>query len=127
MTRRAALIVIALLISPVLHAAGVQDLTGKWNGTFNMTVDGNQSDDVVFMNLTQKGNVVTGTAGPTLDRQWAIANGKVDGVKVTLDVQSEGPLVKFTLTLVDGRLKGDALAEMDGQKMTATVDVGRSK
>lgn len=127
MTRRAALLVLALVISPILHAAGAQDLTGKWNGTFNMTMDGNQNDDVVFMNLTQKGNVVTGTAGPTLERQWTIANGKVDGVKVTMDVQSEGPIVRFTLTLVDGRLKGDALAEMDGQKMTAKVDVGRSK
>ncbi|HQX81514.1 MAG TPA: hypothetical protein PKW63_07140 [Vicinamibacterales bacterium] len=127
MTRRAALFVLAFALSPILQAAVVQDLTGKWDGTFIATVNGQQEDDVVFMTLTQKGAVLTGTVGPSLDRQWAIIGGKVEGTKVTFDTQSDGPFVKFTLTLVDGRLKGDAVAEMDGQKMTAKVDVGRSK
>lgn len=128
MTRRAVLFVLALAISPILHAASVQDLTGKWNGTFIITMDGQTQDDVVFMNLTQKGNVVTGTVGPTLERQWTIASGKVDGTKVTLDVESgEGPAVKLELTLVDGRLKGDAVADLGGTKMMAKVDAGRSK
>ncbi|MBK9242840.1 MAG: hypothetical protein IPL75_21845 [Acidobacteria bacterium] len=127
MTRRAILLALALALSPILQAAVVQDLTGKWDGTFIATVNGQQEDDVVFMTLTQKGAVLTGTVGPSLDRQWAIIGGKVEGTKVTFDTQSDGPFVKFTLTLVDGRLKGDAVAEMDGQKMTAKVDVGRSK
>lgn len=127
MTRRAAVIVIALALAPILQAAVVQDLTGKWDGTFIATVNGQQEDDVAFMTLTQKGTVLTGTVGPTLERQWEIVGGKVDGTKVTFETQSDGPLVKFTLTLVDGRLKGDALAEADGVKMTAKVDVGRSK
>jgi len=46
---------------------------------------------------------------------------------VVTNTQSDGPRVKFTLTLVEGRLKGDATAEQDGQKMSAKVDVGRSK
>ena len=127
MTRRAILLALALALSPILQAAVVQDLTGKWDGTFIATVNGQQEEDVVFMTLTQKGAVLTGTVGPSLDRQWAIIGGKVEGTKVTFDTQSDGPFVKFTLTLVDGRLKGDAVAEMDGQKMTAKVDVGRSK
>lgn len=127
MTRRAALFVMALLVSPLLHAAQAQDLTGKWNGQFLMTVDGQQNDDVAFLNLTQKGAVLTGTAGPTLEQQWTILNGKVDGAAVTFDVQTDGPLIKFTLVIVDGRLKGDAAAELDGVKMTAKLDVGRSK
>jgi hypothetical protein len=127
MTRRAILLALALALSPILQAAVVQDLTGKWDGTFIATVNGQQEDDVVFMTLTQKSAVLTGTVGPSLDRQWAIIGGKVEGTKVTFDTQSDGPFVKFTLTLVDGRLKGDAVAEMDGQKMTAKVDVGRSK
>ncbi|MBK9241230.1 MAG: hypothetical protein IPL75_13445 [Acidobacteria bacterium] len=116
MTRRAILLALALALSPILQAAVVQDLTGKWDGTFIATVNGQQEDDVVFMTLTQKGAVLTGTVGPSLDRQWAIIGGKVEGTKVTFDTQSDGPFVKFTLTLVDGRLKGDAVAEMDGQK-----------
>jgi hypothetical protein len=127
MTRRAALFVLALALSPILQAAGAQGLTGKWDGTFIITMNGQQMDDVVFMALTQKDNVLTGTVGPTLDRQWALIGGKVDGTKVTFEAQSDGPLVKFTLTLADGRLKGDAMAEQDGQQMSAKVDVGRSK
>lgn len=130
MTRRAVLCVFALLLAiPTLHAAQApaQDLTGKWNGTFIMSVNGQQNDDVAEMTLTQKGAVLTGTVGPNADQQWTIIDGKVDGTKVTFDVNAGGPLVKFTLTLVDGRLKGDAAASMDGQSMTAKVDVGRTK
>lgn len=130
MTRRAALLVLALVLSPVLHAAGVpgmQDLTGKWDGTFIVSVNGQQDDDKIHMVLTQKVAVLTGTVGPSPDKQWTILNGKIDGAKVTFDAQSDGPLVKFTLALVEGRLKGDALAEMDGMKMTAKVDAARSK
>lgn len=130
MTRRAVLCVFALFLAiPTLHAAQApaQDLTGKWNGTFVMTVNGQQNDDVAEMTLTQKGAVLTGTIGPSADQQWAIANGKIDGAKVTFDVQADAVVIKFELTLVDGRLKGDAAASMDGQSMTAKVDVGRTK
>jgi len=117
----------ALVLSCGLYAAQATDLTGKWNGSFIISLDGQQQDDVAFMTFTQKGNVLTGTVGPREDRQWPIANGKVDGAKVTFEVQSDGPLVKFTLTLADGHLKGDAAGEMDGRKMTAVVDVTRTK
>ncbi len=127
MTRRAVLLILALALSPILHAASAQGLTGKWDGTFIISMNGQQMDDVVFMTVTQKDNALTGTVGPTLDRQWAMVGGKVDGAKVTFEAQSDGPLVKFTLTLADGRLKGDAVAEQDGQKMEAKVDLGRSK
>jgi len=128
MTRRVLLCVFALLLAiPTLHAAPAQDLTGKWNGTFIMTFNGEQRDDVAEMTLTQKGAVLTGTVGPNAHQQWTIENGKVDGTKVTFDVMADGPVIKFTLTLADGRLKGDAAASMDGQSMTAKVDVGRSK
>ena len=132
MTRPAALFLFALVLSPVLSAAPVatqemKDLTGKWDGAFIISINGQQQDDVAFMNLTQKDKVITGTVGPTLDQQWPITSGKVDGATVSLDVQGDGPLIKFTLTMVDGRLKGDALADVNGQTMTAKVDVGRSK
>lgn len=132
MTRRAALLILALAFSPVFsatHAAQAKplDLTGKWNGTFIVTVNGEQDDDLAFLSFTQKGADLTGTAGPSLEEQWPIVNGKVDGTKVTFGAQTGGPLIKFALTLVDGRLKGEATAEDGGMVMTAKVDVGRSK
>lgn len=105
------------------------DLTGVWTGTFIRST-GEQSG--AHMDLKQQGTELTGTAGPGADRQAPIANGKVTTVKdvtsVTFDApQPNGPVIKFDLKVVDGRLKGRATAEANGEKREAVVDVGRSK
>ena len=79
------------------------------------------------MDLKQKESEITGTAGENPDRQWAIQKGKVEGNKVTFEVQTEGPLIKFELTLVGGHLKGEAKAEHEGKSMKAAVDLQRQK
>ena len=115
-----------LFLAPALMAA--DDLTGKWSGSFVITSpDGETKDDVAFMDLKQKGAEITGTAGEGPDRQWAIQKGKVEENKVTFEVQTEGPLIKFELTLVDGHLKGEAKAEHEGKSMKAAVDLQRQK
>jgi hypothetical protein len=133
MTRRAVLCVCALLLLPVLSAAQApapaktDSLTGKWEGAFVISMNGESRDEGAVMNLTVKDKVLTGTVGPNADRQWTIQDGKVDGNKLTFGVQADGPFLKFTLTLADGRLKGDAAGEMNGQTFAAKVDVGRAK
>jgi hypothetical protein len=112
-----------LLIAPV---AGAQtDLTGTWSGPFIMTLDGQTRDDSALMVLKQKGTELTGTAGPNADQQWPIVKGKVDGVNAEFDVQSDEPLIHFSLKLVEGHLKGEAKGEHDGRKLSATVDLQR--
>ena len=106
------------------------NLTGVWTGTFTPS-DGGPSG--AHIDLKQKDAEVTGTAGPSADRQVAITNGKVTTVKdvtsVTFDAtQPNGLVLKFDLKLVDGRLKGKANAETSsGEKREAAVDVGRAK
>jgi hypothetical protein len=112
-----------LLVAPVLGAQ--TDFTGTWSGLFVLSVDGDAHDDQAMMILSQKGAELTGSAGPDADKQWPITKGKVDGGTADFDVQSEGPLVHFTVKIVDGHLKGEAKAEMDGHKMTGTVDLQR--
>ena len=81
-----------------------------------------------MVDLTQKGKMFTGTAGPNADRQWKIEKGAVDGTKVKFQVQQpDGPLRTFTLALVDARLQGEMLAELNGQSFTTKVDLGRAK
>jgi hypothetical protein len=122
MVKRGILLAV-LLLAPV---AGAQtDLTGTWSGPFIMTVDGQSHDDSAHMILKQKGSELTGTAGSSAERQWPIVKGKVEGASAEFDVQSEGPLVHFSLKLVDGHLKGDAIAEFEGQKLTGTLDLQR--
>ena len=116
----------AMFLAPALMAA--EDLTGKWSGSFAITFsDGDTKDSKAFIDIKQNEAEITGTAGESPDRQWAIQKGKVEGNKVIFEVQTEGPLVKFELTLVDGHLKGEAKAEHEGKSMKATVDLQRQK
>jgi hypothetical protein len=106
------------------------NLTGKWTGTLTRTAPDGRTQSIDFMcDLTQKGKVLTGTAGPNAERQWPIEKGgAVDGEKVTFKVQQpDGPMRTFTLQLVKDRLQGEMLAELKGQSFTAKVDVGRAK
>ena len=105
------------------------NLTGKWTGTFTRTAPDGRTQTINFtFDLTQKGKVLTGTAGPDAERQWKIEKGTVNGTKVNFVVQQpDGPLRTFTLTLVKDRLQGEMLAELKGQSFTAKVDAGRAK
>lgn len=124
MTLLAALVTL-FLAAP---ATPVEDFTGKWSGSFTIVADdGTPREQQIFMDLKHTGADLTGTAGPSAEKQWTISGGKVDGAKVTFSVQSDGPLIQFALTLENGRLKGDASAEQDGRKLSAKVDAGREK
>ena len=113
------LVVVAIALFALAASAVAQtadSFTGKWEGTFKMQrPDGTEGDPrpVVF-DLTQKGKVLTGTAGPA-DRQWKVEKGAVDAGKATFEVQQpDGPLFKFTLTIVKGRLQGEMAGEREG-------------
>ena len=113
------LIAFALALAAFAPAAAAQtsgSFAGKWDGTFKMQrPDGTEGDPrpIVF-NLTQKGKALTGTAGPG-DRQWDVEKGTVAAGTATFEVQQpDGPLFKFTLTIVKGRLQGDMAGEKDG-------------
>lgn len=106
------------------------NLTGQWTGTMTRTAPDGRSQTINWMlDLTQKGKVLSGTAGPNAERQWAIKDGgAVDGTKVKFQVQQpDGPLRTFTLALVKDRLEGEMLAEFQGQSFTTKVDLGRAK
>ena len=93
------------------------------------TAPDGQSQTINFQfDLTQKGNVLTGTVGPNAERQWPIEKGgTVDGTKVKFRVQQpDGPMRTFTLALVKGRLQGEMLAELNGNSFTTKVDAGRA-
>ena len=127
MTTLAAFAVLLLTIVPA--QAQTTSLTGTWTGTLTRTFPDGREQSIAFMfNLTQKGKEITGTAGPNAERQWKIEKGSVDEGKIKFQVQQpEGPMRTFTLTLVEDRLKGDMLAEMNGQSFTTKVDLGRAK
>ena len=118
-----------LLFTGAAAHAQTTNLTGKWEGTLTRTAPDGRTQSIPFLfDLTQKGKVLTGTTGPTAERQWAIQKGSVEGTKATFQAQQpDGPLRTFTLTLDKGRLQGEMLAELKDQSFTAKVDIGRVK
>ena len=130
MKKLALVVAFALCVLPAIAA---EDFTGKWSGSFSGTdPNGSPVNENVVLNFIHKDSELTGTAGPTAERQWKILNGKVKGDSVAFEVQGGGdtqggPLLKFALTFADGHLKGDVNAERGGEKMTAKVDLTRVK
>jgi hypothetical protein len=127
------LVVVALVLLALAPAGAAQTaatFAGKWEGTFKMQrSDGTEGDPrPVAFDLTQKAKVLTGTAGPP-DKQWKIEKGEVNAGKATLEVQQpDGPLFKFTLTIVKGRLQGDMAGEREGVvRGHAKVDAAKAK
>jgi hypothetical protein len=114
--------------APALVAQTASSFTGKWEGAFRVQrPDGTEGNptNVVF-NLTQKGKVLSGTAGPA-DKQWKLEKAAVNGGKATFEVQQpDGPLFKFTLSIVKGRLQGEMVGEKDGTVRQAKVDAAKA-
>jgi hypothetical protein len=116
--KRSALTVAFVLATFVqaLAAQTAASFSGKWAGTFTMQrPDGTEGEPrPLVINLTQKGKTLTGTAGPA-NQQWTIDKGAVDAGKATFEVQQpNGPLFKFTLSIVKGHLQGEMAGERDG-------------
>ena len=130
MKRLIAFVLALAALAPAVSAQTSAGFSGKWEGTFKMQrPDGTEGDPrPVVYDLTQKGKALTGTAGPT-DKQWKVEKGAVAAGKATFEVQQpDGPLFKFTLTIVKGRLQGDMAGERDGVvRGHAKVDAGKAK
>ena len=130
MKQLVALALVLVALAPPVAAQTAATFTGKWEGTFKMQrSDGTEGDPrPVAFDLTQKRKVLTGTAGPP-DKQWKIEKGAVNADKATFEVQQpDGPLFKFTLAIVKGRLQGDMAGERDGVvRGHANVDAAKAK
>ena len=129
LTKTLAVFALVLVALAPVAAQTAASFTGKWEGTFTrQRADGTENQDNIVFNLTQKGAVLTGTAGPA-EQQWEIAKGAVKDGKAMFEVQQpNGPLFKFTLTVVKGRLQGDMTGEQNGVvRGTAKVDAGKAK
>ena len=127
-----ALVLLCLALVPAstaAQAAQAANVTGDWDATFTATRPDGTTQQITFtFHLTQKGKELTGTIGPTPERQWKLEKGVVDGAKVTFQVQQpDGPLRTLTLANAKGHLTGTMKLERDGQSAEVKVDAVRAK
>ena len=102
------------------------DLSGTWTGTFRVTNSEGNKEESAYVVLKQKGAELSGTAGPTAERQFPINSGKVTTTKgettVVFDTGREGHVITFELKLVEGRLTGTVRDQFyPDNKMTAEL------
>jgi len=129
MKRLFAIALALVVLVPALAAQTATSFTGKWEGTFIVQrPDGTEGPpNTVVFNFTQKGKLLTGTTGPA-QQQWTIEKGAVAGGKATFEVQQpNGPLFKFTLTIVKGRLQGEMIGEREGNVRRAKVEASKAQ
>lgn len=119
------------LLSCVLFVVTLSaaDLAGKWEGTAEFKrSDGTPGGMSVVLNLKQSGQEVTGTVGPNADEQVPISKGKIDGQRLTFEVNADDRVFKLELTLTGDKLEGQAKGEDNsGNPMTAKISLARVK
>jgi hypothetical protein len=98
------------------------DVTGKWPGT--LTPPGRNEQPALLV-LQQKGDTVTGTAGPNENERYEISGGKVVGDLVTFSASPGGRSMKFELTIKGDEMTGQV--SLEGQPQTASFSVKRAK
>jgi hypothetical protein len=102
--------------------------TGNWSGSFNMMrQNGEVNESTAYLKLTQKGSEITGTAGPNETEQSPILTGKIEGDKITMEVDHGGHKIKFDLVVTADRITGDASGSDGADTMKAKLDVKRVK
>jgi hypothetical protein len=116
----------AFLFCGSVLTASATDVTGKWSGSvIAKTPDGETNEETAWMQLVQTGDLVTGTAGPSPDKQGPIKDGKITGDQVDFKVGVEDAVAVVHLQLVGERLQGQAVIETPDGKVTANIDVKR--
>jgi hypothetical protein len=96
-------------LAAAMYAA---DVTGTWAGPVAMKRGDETKDDTAHLVLKQDGAAVTGTMGPSEDRQHTITKGSVDGNNVHLEALVEGEnKIVLDLKLVGEKLTGDLKTE----------------
>jgi hypothetical protein len=101
---------LSLITSGLAFAA---DFSGKWAGTLATRNRPVPLSDAHFVTLEQKGDTVTGMAGPKRDVQWPLRNAKVNGTKINFMVEVAGGelLIEYSLELKDNELSGTVEAK----------------
>ncbi len=122
------LLCLSILALACLPAAADVNVTGNWSGTFTaIGPDGQSKDSGALLILKQNGTEITGTAGPDESQQFTIKSGKIDGNKITLEVDAGEHQMHVELTLAEDHMEGTASAQGDSGERHAKLDLKRVK
>ncbi len=102
------------------------DVSGKWTGSSEfVNRDGQVRSAPILMTLRQSGQDVTGTAGPSADRQQEIRKGKISEDRLTFEIQDGTGYATVELTAAEGSLRGQATFHRDYGVVTMKLALKR--
>ena len=97
--------VLTLAFTP-LHAHAATDVTGTWTGSIQMDAGGGGGDGMqLTFNFKQDGSTLTGTINGGQGDPISIANGKVDGDKISFSVEFNGTTITHEGTVTGDEIK----------------------
>ena len=106
----AALVVLLTTAAFSAQTPPAPDVSGTWTGKFISVKEGTKAEEPGYAVLKQTGTAITGSVGPSAERQQEITTGKIDSTKdgttVRFDSGHPGHVLHFELKLIDGRLTG---------------------
>lgn len=110
-----------LAIALSVATLAVADATGTWTGTLTKSEgDGGPAHLV----LKQDGDKLTGSAGPDVNEQHPILNGRVENGVLTFELENG---MKFALKQDGDEITGEVTRERDGETQKAKLAVKRAK
>jgi len=109
------------------HAQLPQDVSGRWQGTFDIPApNGTTQRDTAFLLLQQNGTQVTGGAGRSEQMQTPLSDGVFRNGTLTFAVQVRpGTIVRFDLVFQGDHLRGVATGLPPDATAMVVVDVAR--
>ncbi len=119
-------LLLVLLLSALVLAAADANVTGTWTGSAVLVgPDGQSRNSGAVMIFKQDGSTLTGTAGPSEDRQVTIEKGKVEGSKVSFEVSADDATFQFVMVLDKDLLKGEATGSQAGVPLKVKIELAR--
>jgi hypothetical protein len=100
-------VLIGLLSSTAGLAQVPAGITGTWNVTSSLGNADRQDQIQLVMVLHQNGSEITGSIGPSAERQvLTISNGRIEGNNVSLDIGNEQAKINVQFQLEAGKAEG---------------------
>ena len=121
-------------------ARDTDDMSGTWDIKARFSIeggpgDGQSTDMKAVLVLVEKDRKLTGkftpyaSDGKTAQPTVPIADGRVNGNKISFRVKQDDTSLAFALVLVDGQLRGDATSSktVEGGKLIISLTASRRK
>jgi hypothetical protein len=97
-----------LLLMLVTTSVWAADVSGKWTGS--MVLNSGEADPA-NAHLKQNGNLVTGTMGPSDEKQFPLTKGSIEGGQVTIEAKPGPKVLRLSMKLEGTKLTGEVFED----------------